>query len=330
MSNERSESQLRAIIRTQTEIAASDLDPAAIMQLIAGRAQELTRSSAGLIELVEADEMVYSVTTGEATPYLGMRLKAASSLSGLCVREGKVLRSDDTSEDPRVDSAACQRVSAASMLCVPLVHQGETVGVLKVYSPEPGNFADGDVETLELLSGLVAAHMSHASLFAAEVHGSRHDALTGLLNRRAYEERLPVEIARANRFGWPLSLCLLDLDGFKKLNDTLGHPSGDRALQQVAALIDESRLADDGFRIGGDEFAILMPGTDEGEARIAATRISEEIRDAGLGEGGIGASFGVAASFDRDGEALMARADCELLAAKDRLYSRSDTWDQST
>jgi len=89
-------------------------------------------------------------------------------------------------------------------------------------------------------------------------------------------------------------------------------------------------MADDCFRIGGDEFAILMPGTDEGEARIAATRISEEIRDAALGEGGIGASFGVAASFDRDGEGLMARADSDLLAAKDRLYSRSDTWDQST
>jgi len=114
MSNERSESQLRAIIRTQTEIAASDLDPAAIMQLIAGRAQELTRSSAGLIELVEADEMVYSVTTGEATPYLGMRLKAASSLSGLCVREGKVLRSDDTSDDRSPSACSTSTASRAS------------------------------------------------------------------------------------------------------------------------------------------------------------------------------------------------------------------------
>ena len=329
MSNERSESQLRAIIRTQTEIAASDLDPAAIMQLIAGRAQELTRSSAGLIELVEADEMVYSVTTGEATPYLGMRLKAATSLSGLCVREGKVLRSDDTGDDPRVDSVACQRVNAASMLCVPLVHQGETVGVLKVYSPEPNHFDESDVEALEMLSELIAAHLSHANLFEAESRESRRDALTGLPNRRAFEERLPVELARAARSG-PVSLCLLDLDGFKGVNDRLGHPAGDEVLRQVGALLDASRMADDCFRIGGDEFAILMPGTDEGEARIAATRISEEIRAAALGEGGIGASVGVAASFDRDGEALMARADCELLAAKDRLYSRSGTWDQST
>ncbi len=329
MSNERSVSQLRAIIRTQTEIASSDLDPEAIMSLIAERAQELTRASAGLIELLEDGEMVYTVTTGEATPYLGMRLKASSSLSGLCVREGKVLRSDDTGEDPRVDAVACKRVNAASMLCVPLSHNGETIGVLKVYSPEAHQFDAGDVETLEMLSELIAAHLSHANLFEAESRESRRDALTGLPNRRAFEERLPVELARAARSG-PVSLCLLDLDGFKGVNDSLGHPAGDEVLRQVAGILQGSRLADDCFRIGGDEFAILMPGTDEGEARIAATRISEEIRAAALGEGGIGASFGVATSFDRDGEALMARADGELLAAKDRLYSRSDAWDQST
>lgn len=321
MSSERSASQLRAIIRTQTEIAASDLDPAATMRLIAERAQELTGASAGLIELVEADEMVYTVTTGEATPYLGMRLKAASSMSGLCVREERVLRSDDTSEDPRVDDAACRRVNAASMLCVPLAHRGETVGVLKVYSPHAHHFDDVDVETLELLTELISAHLSHANLYEAESRESRHDALTGLPNRRAFEERLPVELARAARSG-PVSLCLLDLDGFKGVNDRLGHPAGDEVLRQVGRILERSRLADDGFRIGGDEFAILMPGTDEDEATIAATRLAEEIRAAALGEGEISASFGIATSRDRDGEALMAAADRELLTAKDRLYGR--------
>jgi diguanylate cyclase (GGDEF)-like protein len=320
--NEPNSRHLLAIIQTQTEIAASDLDLDAAMQLIAERGQELTRANAGVIEIADGDEMVYRVTSGEATPFLGVRLKKATSLSGLCVAEGRVLRSDDTANDPRVDVEACRRVSARSMLCVPLVHQGETVGVLKVYSSEPGNFAESDVETLELLSGLIAAHMSHASLFAAEVHGGRHDALTGLLNRRAYEERLPVEIARANRFGWPLSLCLLDLDGFKKLNDTLGHPSGDRALQQVAALIDESRLADDGFRIGGDEFAILMPETEREDAELAAARLCESIKRIGMSDGSLGACFGVAEGAD-DPARLHTMADERLLAAKDRLHRRA-------
>jgi diguanylate cyclase (GGDEF)-like protein len=290
---------LRAIIETQTEIAKSDLDLDAVMQLIASRAQELTGASAGVIELADGDEMVYRVTTGEATPFLGVRLKMATSLSGLCVAAGKVLCSDDTTTDLRVDAEACRRVNARSMLCVPLVHNEETAGVLKVYSPEPHSFAGGDVETLELLSGLIAAHMSHASLFAAEVHGGRHDALTGLLNRRAYEERLPVEIARATRYAWPLSLCLLDLDGFKKINDTLGHPAGDKALQQVAALFDESRLADDAFRIGGDEFAVLLAEASEEDTRAVVARVESLLEKLAVGgapwAADLSASFGCAA-----------------------------------
>jgi diguanylate cyclase len=329
MASERSAAQLRAIIQTQTEIAASDLDPHAIMRLIAERAQKLTRASAGLIELLDDEEMVYTVTTGEAEPYNGMRLQAASSMSGLCVREEEVLRSDDTSKDPRVDAAACKRVNAASMLCVPLAHHDETIGVLKVYSPEPHHFDDTDVETLELLSDLISAHLSHANLFETEARENRRDPLSGLPNRRAFEERLPVELARAARFG-PLSLCLLDLDGFKGVNDRLGHPAGDQVLREVGRILDGSRLADDCFRIGGDEFALLMPGTDGDEAFIAATRIAEDIRAAALGQGVISASFGIATRVDHDGEALIATADSELLAAKDRLYSRRDSWDQST
>ncbi len=314
-----SSKHLRAIIQTQTEITASDLDLDAVMELIARRAQDLTLASGGVIEIADGDEMVYRVTTGEATPFLGVRLKKNASLSGRCVIEEKVLRSDDTSKDSRVDPEACRRVNAHSMLCVPLIHQEETVGVLKVYASQANNFDDGDVETLELLSELIAAHMSHASLFAAEVHGGRHDALTGLPNRRAYEERLPVEIARANRYAWPLSLCLLDLDGFKKLNDALGHPAGDKALQQVAALIDESRITDDSFRIGGDEFALLMPKTCREDAEIAAARLCEQIRQIGMADGDFGASFGVAEG-GADPITLHAMADERLLAAKKRLY----------
>lgn len=314
-----SSKHLRAIIQTQTEIAASDLDLEAVTELIARRAQDLTRASGGVIEIADGDEMVYRVAVGEASPFLGVRLKKDASLSGRCLIEEKVLRSDDTSKDPRVDPEACRQVNARSMLCVPLVHQEETVGVLKVYAGRVNNFDEGDVETLELLSELIAAHMSHASLFAAEVHGGRHDALTGLLNRRAYEERLPVEIARATRYAWPLSLCLLDLDGFKKLNDTLGHPAGDRALQQVGALLDESRLADDSFRIGGDEFALLMPKTCREDAEVAAARLCEQIRHIGMSDGSLGASFGVAEGAN-DPAVLHAMADEELLAAKERLY----------
>jgi diguanylate cyclase (GGDEF)-like protein len=316
------EHELRAIIRTQTEIAASELDLDGRMRLIATRAQELTRSTAGLIELAEDDEMVYAVTVGEAAPYLGTRLKMDLSLSGLCVMEGRVLRSDDTSEDSRVDPEACRRVNAGSMICVPLAHQGETIGVLKVYAPDAHHFTGGDVETLEILSELIAAQLSHASHFEMKSHDSRHDPLTGLPNRRAFEERLAVEVARSSRYEHPFSLCLLDLDGFKGVNDRLGHPAGDEVLRSVAGILDQSRVADDCFRIGGDEFAIVMPETTAKEAGIAAARIAQQVRDARLGDGAIEVSFGVAGITNADPSSLFAAADAELLAAKNRLYGR--------
>ena len=312
------ESELRAIIRTQTEIAATALDLNAIVELIAERAQELTRASAAVIELAEEDEMVYAVTTGEAAPYLGTSSKMESSLSGLSVTEGRVLRSDDTGNDSRVDADACRQVNAGSMVCVPLVHRGEAVGVLKVYSPEAFHFDDGALETLELLSELIAAHLSNASLHEIESHDSRHDSLTALPNRRAFEERLAVEVARSSRYEHPFSLCLLDLNGFKGVNERLGHAAGDEVLRSVARILDQSRLTDDCFRIGGDEFAIVMPETTRKEAGIAAARIAEQVHDAQLGGGAIEISLGVAGIADADPATLLAAADSELRAARER------------
>src|SRR3954453_20073708 len=90
-----------AIIRTQTEIASTDLELGTIMQLIAERSQELTAATAGVVEIAEGDCMVYKVTCGEATPFLGFEIPIEGSLSGLCVRKGSVLARNNTSPTPR-------------------------------------------------------------------------------------------------------------------------------------------------------------------------------------------------------------------------------------
>jgi diguanylate cyclase (GGDEF)-like protein len=97
------------------------------------------------------------------------------------------------------------------------------------------------------------------------------DPLTGIGNRRAYEERLAAATAHAERQNEPLSLVLIDLDGFKQLNDSHGHPAGDAELQAVARLlVTRARRQDEVFRLGGDEFALLLPGTPAaGAARLA-------------------------------------------------------------
>jgi diguanylate cyclase (GGDEF)-like protein len=317
--------RLRAIIKTQSEIAAADLDSGAVMQLVAQRAQELTGARAGVIEVPDRSEMVYTVTTGDATPYLGIRLDRDSSLSGMALDLDQVLHCNDTEVDPRIERTASRRVKARSMIAVPLRHDGDAVGVLKVYSSAPNAFGPEQVETLQLLIESISAQMAHASLFEVKEMESRTDALTGLFNRRAYEERLAIEAARSARYGRPLALGLFDLNGFKGVNDELGHPAGDEVLQGVAEAIDSSRLTDDAFRIGGDEFALLMPETGLEGANIAGTRVVEAIEKAQLGDGTVTACFGVASLSTGDGIALHDAADRSLLAAKRRSPARGRT-----
>lgn len=107
------------------------------------------------------------------------------------------------------------------------------------------------------------------------------DALTGLLNRRAFNERLQEEIDRSTRYGDRFALILLDIDHFKTVNDTFGHDVGDRVLSWVGRLMeDHTRSADVPFRVGGEEFAVIAPGTDTDTASIVAGRLVELVAEA--------------------------------------------------
>jgi diguanylate cyclase (GGDEF)-like protein len=322
--------RLLAIIETQNQIAATALDLHAVMELVVARARSLTGSSAAVVELADGEEMVYHVGAGAAAQHVGMRLRATSSLSGLCVRQGRTLHCRDASGDDRVDMDACRRVGAMSMVCVPLSHDDRVIGVLKVYDPRPNAFIPDDVATLDLLSGVIAAHMAHATDFAEQFHGSRHDALTDLPNRRALDERLAVEMAHVSRHGGQLTLGLLDLDRFKAVNDTLGHPAGDAVLRAVAKNL--SRRAEDGaYRLGGDEFALVLIEAGPEGAKAAMERIALTIASDPecLGVGG---SWGLASYQPGDEPArLLARADAALYEAKHHIAAEpSDGLEPST
>lgn len=147
---------------------------------------------------------------------------------------------------------------------------------------------------------------------------ARTDALTGVLNRRGFDERMELELRRARRQASPLAVAVADIDKFKQLNDTHGHAAGDYALQAVAAAIaGDSREVDAVGRLGGEEFAVLMPSTDADGAREAAERTRERIAQMRLDHGSLTISFGVATLNDGEtADVLIARADEALYAAK--------------
>jgi diguanylate cyclase (GGDEF)-like protein len=156
------------------------------------------------------------------------------------------------------------------------------------------NETDG---VLLVLSEMIGTH-------PAVGHSFRCDPLTGLGNRRQYDERLPREVAAAIGSGKPLSLCLLALRGDRP---------GDDALCAVARILQSLRESDDAFRIGADEFAVLLPGTSLLGGRIVAERLADRI---GSAAGALSASCGVAAIADPDPERLHAAAKAELARAR--------------
>jgi diguanylate cyclase (GGDEF)-like protein len=320
-----SSQRLLEIIHTQNEIAATTLDSEAVMELVVLRARLLTQAEAAVVELAEGQEMVYHTVAGTAAPYGGLRLDINSSLSGLCVRLGQTLNCVDSRQDPRVNAEATERVGARSMVCVPLQHQGTTIGALKVYDSRPNAFSPSDVTTLDLLSSMIASHISHAGAFAEQRHDSRHDPLTGLLNRRALGERLVDELSRIARHGGSFSVCLLDLDRFKSVNDTYGHAIGDEVLGKVAHHLTGIRSEDSAYRLGGDEFAVVLIDPLVSGATAAMTRLAQTI-DADPGCRGVGLSWGIADALAADApEAVLARADLSLYEAKRRLMTASES-----
>ncbi len=168
---------------------------------------------------------------------------------------------------------------------------------------------------------LVAGDEAARELEALAALG-RRDPLTGLANRRAFEEALAGAVARAAREGAPLALAALDVDHFKRVNDAHGHAAGDAVLAAVTARAAEALRAGDLLaRIGGEEFAALLPGATLAAAAEVAERIRARISaapvDAGAARVAVTVSAGLAAlAPGEDGASLLARADERLYAAK--------------
>jgi diguanylate cyclase (GGDEF)-like protein len=156
-------------------------------------------------------------------------------------------------------------------------------------------------------------------LARALAHDAHSDALTGLFNRRKFNELCGTEIERSARYGTPLALIMVDLDHFKRVNDEHGHLVGDRTLVEVArVLAGQIRASDALCRWGGEEFMVLAPHLDMDSAVQMADKLRSAVAVADFGEAGpLTCSFGVAALRDRDRTVdLILRADTCLYRAK--------------
>lgn len=339
--------RMTQIVEIQQDIIYQRMNLQNAMEVITRRTQQITRADGAVIEMLEDGEMVYKAVSGTMEPFLNMRIKAKGSLSGLCIESANALRCDDSEADERVDKVACRKVGLRSMIVVPLIHNSETVGVLKVTSSKLRGFSTEDMHSLQLMAGVLSATLRDASASEALQDTNRSlnmsnellkqqktqlesdklkwkdradtDEMTGLKNHRFFQECLAQEYARAKRYGDALSLILCDIDHFKQINDRYGHPAGDSIIKQVADILGNSaRPSDCVARYGGEEFAIILTQTPLDGAVAIANRICDTIRKAAWPHGPVTVSIGISdlKSGAINAPALVEQADKALYQSK--------------
>jgi diguanylate cyclase (GGDEF)-like protein len=208
-----------------------------------------------------------------------------------------------------------------SLLVIPLASHGHMLGAVSLATL--GRRLPPDGALLEFLYGLgqqLALGIENARLFEQLAQLAATDELTELANRRRFTEGLRMELARSRREGTPLALLLVDIDHLKRINDSHGHPAGDAAIRHVAGILRKARRETDlAARLGGEEFALLLPGTDVAGAVTVAETIRERLASTQtVSAFTVTVSIGVSTSPE-DGleeEELVRAADRRLYAAK--------------
>lgn len=317
----------RAMLRIARDLQRTH-EPAALETALCDYACEVTGGDFAVLVRWDAPSRSGSVTASSKNAPSLMRegtVAAGSLVGSACVEttaafwedarflteRGGVMREDDPG------------FSAGSFAILPMLRAGNSIGALVVGAANTGVLRALEIRNGSVLSALAVNALEAAWELAETSRRSRTDALTGLWNRRHFDEQLERVLAETDRFGGTCALVICDIDFFKRVNDTYGHDAGDAVLVRVGGVLGEGvRAVDVCARLGGEELALLLPQTEVGGAVELAERLRQRIEALGVPHAGVTVkvtvSMGVATY--RAGEPgrgqLFKRADEKLYAAK--------------
>ncbi len=244
---------------------------------------ELTGSKAACVAFYNQDTGLFEEwhTQGLSDPFVSRMSFRPGGLADETFKTGNYVLSNGRPGAPHPLSRLARGEGLQCFICLPLTSHSYPMGVLYFYRTDRDVFLPEEINLLTTFANLAAGAIHNARLHAQTQDMATTDALTDLYNRRALDARLECEILRSQRYSKPFSLMMLDIDHFKKVNDTHGHAAGDSVLRQLGALlIDETRDVDIVARYGGEEFVITLPETTIEPAKQVAERIRSRIADA--------------------------------------------------
>ena len=313
----------QAGLRRAAEAVAHAAPPESVIALVAEEAVRRMGADEAHVVRFDADAIVTVGSFGSPGPTRGARFPKEGHRSiAQVARTGRTTRVDDYAALRRVDPVSARVVpeDLGSGLTAP-IRAGARLwgGLIAVRLVGGSPFTEADERRLERLADLIGLAVANAEIQGRLRALAATDPLTGLANHRAFQEHLVQEVARAHRYGQPLSLVLLDLDHFKRVNDAHGHQAGDAVLAEVGGrLLVGARTGDLMARVGGEEFAWLLPATDVAGAEALAERARRSVGVLPFPTvGALTASLGVAElGPGDDGQALFRNADLALIWTK--------------
>jgi diguanylate cyclase (GGDEF)-like protein len=277
-----------------------------VYRVVMQKVSNLLRPQAWSLLIVDerTRELSFEIVVSPAAAQLqGTRLQPGEGIAGWVAENGLPLLVPEVAKDERFASHIDQRIGFVthSIVCVPLISRQRTIGVIQLLNGlGQGEFSEQDQRILATIADFTAIAIENSRLMAKVHDLTITDDLTGLYNCRHFQTLCEYEMERARRYGTNLSLVFLDLDHFKLVNDSYGHLTGSRLLQEVGQLFRANiRKVDYAARYGGDEFVFLMPTTAKEGALGMATNLLAALRRAEFrSDGGdpikVTASLGIA------------------------------------